>query len=160
MSAVKLDMKTENYSPLIAALRKYWGRVEFIAFPIGHVGITLTRTLEHLTAAFSTVRSAVERSRASMGASSPTTDNNDRTHDYSLFKSLLNSLTDLAQSSLLGIIRNRKCLVATLPGGYRHQAHSVPSPSHHQVVHQQGAASHTHRTRMTCAPESTTITYI
>ncbi len=58
----KFDKKTEKYSCLIAALRKYWGRVEFIAFPIDHVGITLTRTLEHLTVAFSTVRSTVERS--------------------------------------------------------------------------------------------------
>ncbi len=43
------------YSPLIAALRRYWGRVEFIAFPIGHAGTTLTRNLDHLTASFSTV---------------------------------------------------------------------------------------------------------
>jgi hypothetical protein len=29
---IKFDEKTEKYSPLIAALRKYWGRVEFVAF--------------------------------------------------------------------------------------------------------------------------------
>ena len=52
---IKFDEKTEKYSALIAALRKYWGRVEFGAFPIGRAGITHTRTLEHLTAAFSTV---------------------------------------------------------------------------------------------------------
>ena len=52
---IKFDKKTKKYSPLIAALRKYWGRVEFVAFPIGHVGTTLIRTLDHLTAAFSTV---------------------------------------------------------------------------------------------------------
>jgi len=38
---VKFDKKTEKYSPLIVALRKYWGRVELIAFPIGHAGTTL-----------------------------------------------------------------------------------------------------------------------
>ena len=38
---VKSDKKTEKYFPLIAALRRYWGRVEFIAFPIGHAGTTL-----------------------------------------------------------------------------------------------------------------------
>ena len=67
-----------------------------IAFPIGHVGTTRTRILEHLIAAFSTVRPTVERSRASRGASSPSTDHNAKTHDYSMFKSLLDSLTDLA----------------------------------------------------------------
>ncbi len=144
--------------PLIAALRRYWGRVEFIAFPVGHAGTTRTRTLDHLTAAFSTVRPTVERSRASRGASNPATDHIVRTHDYSLFKSLLDSLTGLAQSRLLVIIRNKKRLVDALPDGYRHRAHSVPSPTHHQAAHQQGAASHTHGTRTTRAPESTSIT--
>ena len=105
---VNFDKKTEKYALLIAALRKYWGRVEFVAFPIGHTGTTLTRTLDHLTAAFSTVRPLVERSRASKGASSPATDHNAKAHDFTMFKSLLDSTTDLAQSRLLGIIRNRK----------------------------------------------------
>ena len=52
---VKFDKKTEKFSPLIAALRRYYGRVEFIAFPISLAGTTLTRILDHLTAAFSTV---------------------------------------------------------------------------------------------------------
>jgi hypothetical protein len=155
---IKFDKKTEKYSPLIVALRRYWGRVEFIAFPIDHAGTTLTKTLDHLTAVFSTVRPTVERSRTSKGASSPATDHNAMTHDYSLLKSLMDSLTDLAQTRLLGIIRNKKRLVDALPCGDRHQSHSVPSPAHHQAAHQQGAAPHTHRTRTTRAPESTTIT--
>jgi hypothetical protein len=57
--------------PLIAALRKYWGRVEFVAFPIGHAGTTVTTTLEHLIAAFSTVCTIVEQARAIKGATSP-----------------------------------------------------------------------------------------
>ena len=93
---VKFDKKTEKYSPLIAALRKYWGRVEFVAFPIGHAGTTLTRTIDHLTAAFSTVRRSVERSRASKGVPNPATDHNAKAHDFSLFKSLLDSITGLA----------------------------------------------------------------
>jgi hypothetical protein len=127
---VKFDEKTEKYYyPLIiAALKRCWGRVEFIAFPIGHAGTTLTRTLDHLTAAFST----------------PAMDHNARTHDYSLFYSLLDSLTDLAQSRLSGIIRNRKRLVDALSDGYRHQSHSLPSLTHHQATHQQGAASYIH----------------
>ena len=57
---VKFDKKTEKYSPLISALRRFWGRVELIAFPIVHAGITLTRTLDHLTTVISTVRPTVE----------------------------------------------------------------------------------------------------
>jgi hypothetical protein len=53
---IKFDKKTEKYSPLLTALGKYWGKVEFVVFPIGHADTTLTRTLSHLTAAFSTVR--------------------------------------------------------------------------------------------------------
>ena len=93
---VKFDKKTEKYSPLIAALGRYWGRMEFIAFPGSHAGTTLAMTLDHLTDGFSTVRPTVERLRASRGASSPATDHNARTHDYSMFKSMLDSLTELA----------------------------------------------------------------
>ena len=85
--------------------------MEFIAFPIGHAGTTLIKTLDQLTAAFSTVRSTVEISRASRGAASPATDHNVRTHEYNLFKSLMDSLTDLAQTRFFGIIGNRKRLV-------------------------------------------------
>ena len=100
-----------------AALRKYWGRVDFVAFPIGYAGTTLTKTLDHLTAAFSIVRPSMERSRASRGILSHATDHNAKAHDFNLFKSLLDSITDLAQSRLLGIIRNRKRLVDALPRG-------------------------------------------
>jgi hypothetical protein len=156
---MKFEKKTEIYSPLLAALKRYREHVKFIAFPIGHAGTTLTRILDQLTAAFSTVRPTVERSRASRGAASPTTDHNDMTHDYNLFKSLLVSLTDLAESHLLGIIINRKRLVDALPGGVsHHQAHSVASPTHHHAAHHQGGATHTHRARTTRAPERTAIT--
>ena len=93
---VKFEKKTEKYSSIIAALRKYWGRMEFVAFPTGHAGTTLTRTLAHLTAAFSTVRPSVERSRAGKGISSPTTDHNAKAHAFTMFKSLMDSITDLA----------------------------------------------------------------
>jgi len=68
---IKIDKKTEKYPPPIAALRKYCERVELIALPIGHAGATLIRTLEHLTAAFSTVRPSVKRSRASRAHLAP-----------------------------------------------------------------------------------------
>ena len=47
--------KIEKYSPLVAALKQYWGRMELVAIPVGHAGTTLTRTLDHLTATLSTV---------------------------------------------------------------------------------------------------------
>ena len=59
-----------------------------MAFSIGHAGATLTRTLKHFTATFSTVRLLVERSRA--------TDHNAKAHEVTVFKSLLDSITDLA----------------------------------------------------------------
>ena len=132
--------------------------MEFVAFPIDHAGTTLTRTLEHLNAAFSTVRPLVERSRASMGISSPATDHDAKAHDFTLFKSLLASITDLAHSRLLGIIRNRKRLVDTLPRGDSSRAHSGTPPRHHQATHQQRTASQTHKARTIRAPESTAIT--
>ena len=89
--------------------------MELIAFPIGHAGTTLTKTLDHLTSAFSAVRPFVERLRASRGISGPAMDLNAKAHDFTLFKSLLDSITDLAQSRLLGILRNRKRLVDALP---------------------------------------------
>ena len=32
----KLEAKTANYAPLLAALRRHWGHFDFVAFPIGH----------------------------------------------------------------------------------------------------------------------------
>jgi len=94
--------------------------MEFIAFPIDQADTTIIETLDHLTAAFSTVRPTVKRSRASKGATSPATDHNARTHDYIMFKSLLDSRVDLAQSRYLGIVRNKKRLVNALLGGVSH----------------------------------------
>ncbi len=50
--------------------------------------------MDHLTAAFSTVPPSVERSRASRGVPSPATDHNAKAHDFTLFKSLMDSITD------------------------------------------------------------------
>ena len=62
------------------------------------------------------------------------TDHTARTHNYNLFKSLMDSLTDLAQSRLFGIINNRRRLVAALPGSdRRHRAHSAAGPPHHRI---------------------------
>ncbi len=84
--------KTEKNSSLIAALQQYRGRVEFAAIPIGHAGTKLTRTLDHLTAI--------------TGTSQPIADSNAGSHDYRMFKSMVEALADLAQSRLLGIRPN------------------------------------------------------
>jgi len=85
----KLTQKTEIYCPLIAALEKYWGRVEFVAIPIGHAGTTLHRNIEHRTSTLSTARPHhVEQPRANTGIADPAMDSSERSHDYRLFKSL------------------------------------------------------------------------
>ena len=133
--------------------------MEFIAIPIGHTGTTLLRTLVHLTAAFSTARPLADQARASTGTTQPTIDSNARSHDYRLFTSLLDSLTDLAQSRLFGIIRNMKRLVDALPGAVsRHRAHSAATPPHSQAATRQEAVTHTHRIRTTRVLESIGIT--
>jgi len=73
--------KTER-TPLVAAPKQYWGRLEFVAIPIGHAGTTLTRTLDHLTAAFSTIRPRMDRTNASKGMSQPNMYSNAKTHDF------------------------------------------------------------------------------
>jgi hypothetical protein len=56
--------------------------VVFVANSIGHAGTTLTRTLENLTAAFSTVRPRVDHANAIKAASHTNTDSNAMSHDY------------------------------------------------------------------------------
>jgi hypothetical protein len=146
----KIEAKTNKYIPLIAALKKHLGTVEFGAFPLGHACTTLMATLNHLTAAFSTARPRVERTRATRGNTYPVTDHTARTHDYNMLKSLLDSLTDLAQSRLLGILSNRKRLVASLPGSVsRHRVYSAANPTHTHDAAQQETSTHIHRTRET-----------
>ena len=151
--------KTEKYTPLVAALKQRWGRVEFVAIPIGHAGTALTRTLDHLTAAFSTVHPRVDHTNDIKSTSLPNTYSNAKSHNYLLFKSLMDALADLAQSRLLGIIRNKKRIVEALPGAIRrNRAHSAATSTHTHAATQQGAATHTHRTRTTRVPESTAFT--
>ncbi len=118
----------------------------------------LTRTLTHLVAAFSTVRPIADPTRANRGITDPNTDHTAKAHDYILFKSLLVSLTDLAQSRLIGIISNRKRLVEALPGrSCNTKAHSAANISHTQGVTQQETATHKRMTRTIRVPESTAI---
>ena len=120
--------------------------------------MTLTRKLTNLVTAFSTARPRAYPTRASRGITDPNTDHTAKAHDYILFKSLLDSLMDLAQSRLIGIISNRKRMVEALPGKISNtRAHSATYISHTQAVTQQITATHTHKTRTIRVPESTTI---
>jgi hypothetical protein len=151
-------LKTQKYSLLISALKKYWGRVKFVAFPIDIAGTALNAALDHLTAAFSIVRPRVEQSRANRGDTDPTMAHNARIHDFGLFKSSVDSLTDLAQPRLIGIISNRKSLVDSLQGEVRrHRAHSAVPPAL-SLTARQGATTHIDIMRTTRIPESTAIT--
>ncbi len=121
----------KNTTPSSRPSRNTEGRVAFIAIPIGYMSTTLSRTLVHLTTAFSTARPLADQARASTGTPQPTVDSNAMSHDYRMFKSLLDSLIDLAQSCLLGILRNKKRLVDALPGAVsRYRAHSAATPPH------------------------------
>ncbi len=65
-------------------------------------------------------------------------------HDYNIFKSLLYSLTDLAQSRFLGIIRNIHRLVEAQPGPViRLRSHSAATSTHTKAAQHQGAVTHT-----------------
>ena len=120
--------------------------------------MTLTRTLTQLVTAFSTVRPRTEPTRASKGITDPDTDHTAKVHDYILFKSLLDSLTDFAHSRLIGIISNRKRLAEALPGKNSNtRAHSADDITLTKAVTQQETATHTHKTRTIRVPESTAI---
>ena len=91
-------------------------------------------TLNRITAAFSTARPRVERTRFTRGNTATVPDHTARTHDYNLFKSLMDSLTDLSHSHLLGIISNRKRVVSSHPGASAVTERTRPQP---QCTHMQ-----------------------
>jgi len=70
--------------------------MKFAVFPIKHADTTVTMTLDHLTTALSTVRPQMEQARAIAGVFNPATDHNARIHDFNLFKSPLDYITDLS----------------------------------------------------------------
>ena len=104
----KYTQKTEKYLPLLTALRKYWGRVEFVSIPIGHAGTTLIDTANDFASALAKVRPSIASDRKRKGHKTPDTSSTALTHDKKIAKALLNKLCLLAQTRLLGIIANRQ----------------------------------------------------
>jgi hypothetical protein len=115
----KLQKKTTKYAPLVNALKAEWGKVEFVADPIGHAGTTLSETQRHLAQVLSATRHEIERNRARRVVKDPNTDASARAHDSSLFKTRMQALTKLAHTKLLGIIYHRQSLVHAQVGEVR-----------------------------------------
>ena len=131
--------------------------MEFVAIPIGHAGTTLKETPKLLAQALSATRPEIEQRRARRQVRDPETDNAARTHDSSLFKSLMLTLTKLAQNRLSGIIHHRQSLVHAQVGEIRRtRAPSDATPA--QETHQQGETTHPHSMHAPRIPESTAIT--
>ncbi len=69
---IKVAERAEKYSLLAAAMKTYWGRVDFVVVPIGHAGTTLLITWDGVFIALSTYHLGVER----VGANNVNTDPN------------------------------------------------------------------------------------
>ena len=80
------------------------------------------------------------------------TDHDARTHDFALFKSLLDSLTDLPQSRLIGIIRKKKRIVEDLPYELVTAKHTWPHPQRTHMPPNIKGQSHTRTRRARHAP--------
>ena len=85
--------------------------MEFVAVPIGHAGTTLKETQRHLAQALSATRPDIERRRPRREVQDHETDSAARTHDSTLLKTLMQALTKLVQTRLIGIIHHRQKLV-------------------------------------------------
>jgi hypothetical protein len=107
----KYTEKTDKYLPLLTALRKYWGRVEFVCIPIGHAGTTLIDTVNDFAAALAKVRPSIATERKRKGHKTPDTSSTALLHDKRIAKTLLNKLCSLAQTRLLGISTHRQKLI-------------------------------------------------
>jgi len=155
----RIQEKTAKYTPLVTALKAVWGKVKFVAVPIGHASITLKETQRHLAQPSSATRPEIERSRTKREGHNPETDSTARTHDTSLFKTQMQALAIFAQTRLANIIHHLQSRVHAQVGEVRRiRANSDATPA--QKTHQQGEGPHTHTHAMHAprTPESTAIT--
>ena len=123
----KLLEKHTKYQPLSSALLQYWGHVDVVCIPVGHAGTTLSRTVDDLANALARVRPSIADSRRLAGHADPDHDARALKHDRKLFRRLMDSLCNLAQDRLLGIINNRRKEVAALNSANCRP----PFPPHH-----------------------------
>jgi hypothetical protein len=92
----KYTQKTDKYLPLLTALRKDWGRVEFVSIPIGHAGTTLIDTAIDFASALAKVRPSIAAQRRRKGHKTPDTSSTALIHDKRIAKALLNKLCSVA----------------------------------------------------------------
>ena len=104
----KRDEKTDKYNPLLITLRRYWGRVDLVCIPIGHVSTTLNDTATDIATALSQVRPSIAAMRNQKGHKTPEISMTALLHDMRTAKALLDKLCSLAQTRLLGIIAHRQ----------------------------------------------------
>jgi hypothetical protein len=57
---MRLQEKTAKYAPLVNALKALWGKVVFVAIPVGHAGTTLKEMQRHLAQALSATRPEIK----------------------------------------------------------------------------------------------------
>ncbi len=77
----RLQEKTTKYAPLVTALQTIWGKVMFVAVPVGHAGTTLAATPLSLAQALLATRREMEQARAKRNVIIPYTDSAARSHD-------------------------------------------------------------------------------
>ena len=110
-----------------------------MAVLIGHVGTTLAKTHQSLAQAKAAPRSDIERSRARRQVINPDTEPTARSHDTTLFKSLIRPLAKIAQYRLVGIIHNSQSLANAQVGVIsRTQVHLDATPAHTQETRPAG----------------------
>jgi hypothetical protein len=131
----------DKYASLVTARKDIWGKVELVAVPIGHAGTTLAAISHSLAQVLSDTILEIAQARSKRQVINPDTESAARTHDSSIFKSLMEALSKLAQSRLIGIIHNRQSLVHNQEREIsRTRAHSVATSAHTQGIHKQGGA--------------------
>jgi len=90
--------------PLLTALQRYWGRIEFVCIPIGHAGTTLIDTANDFAFTIAKVRPFIASERKRKEHKTPDTSSTALLRDKRIVKTLLNKLCSLAQTRILAII--------------------------------------------------------
>jgi hypothetical protein len=128
----KREEKTGKYNPLLATLRRYWGRVDLVCIPIGHAGTTLNDTATDIATALSQVRPSIAAMRKQKGHKTPEIRKTDLLHDKRTAKALLDKFCSLAQSRLLGIIAHMHQMIKEQTTG----SNSTPTLEGDQLIAQ------------------------
>jgi len=127
-----LAKKTEKYHPFLCAIRRYWGIVELVCIPIGHVGTTLHDTATDIATALAMACPSTAAKRTTQGQQTQDISKIALIHDTRIANTLLDKLCSLAQTRLLGIIANKQQkirgqAIACATRGTQSATHEAPS---------------------------------